>query len=282
MKSAFITILAITILYSFGYSQKIINGDFEDNNLSDCLFNPGDGAFNASIDHCWSIGNNTFSGIDLQTFSCGYPDPPNNDWFASLSQNYSNSLGWGNDVLILEIDVNLVQGEEYEISYYDFAIKKTNGEIPPVEIGLSMDSISFGDSVHVSTPQFENWRLRTFSFIAPNNGKYLSVRNEDTALLDGWNCVDNFVFNIDVGISDQKENNEFALHPNPCHNSFYISVDRDDQLNISIYNSMSKKVVDQVFTRSKTVDTEHLSSGIYFYQIQSETGLINTGKLIKV
>src|SRR6185295_6732532 len=97
-------------------------------------------------------------------------------------------LGFGTDALSLKIDTNLITGNIYQIAYYDYG-SNDFGQLAttPLVIGLSLDSLAFGDSIYNSLPTIGSWTLRTFSFVAPNNGKYLTIKDQSSTLSTAWN-----------------------------------------------------------------------------------------------
>jgi hypothetical protein len=275
-------ILSLTLFTKNGNCQVILNGDFEINNVSSCLINPTNSVFNASINHAWSIGNNTSSGVDLQNISCGYAIPPSNLWFASLAKNLIiGTPFWGNDELSLELDDNLVAGEIYQISYYDYSSSSFGSLLIPLEIGLSMDSTSFGDSIYGSFPSIDLWTLKTFTFTAPNNGKYLTVRNEDKGTIRGWNFIDNFHFSNLTANSELKNTTTLVLYPNPFKSIVTIKVNENEQSEFILYDVLLRKRIKQIFTNTTTINTDKLENGIYFYEVRNSNEIVKSGKVIK-
>src|SRR6478609_6492563 len=114
-------LLSLITLFSFSFcmSQTIINGNFEVNSLSSCLVNPSNTTYNSSISNSVSFGDYTFSGPDLLKSTCPYGSPTNGTWFLGLGYGSQPSVGYRSDAVSLEIDMNLVQGNSYTITYFD-------------------------------------------------------------------------------------------------------------------------------------------------------------------
>ena len=187
----------------------------------------------------------------------------------------------GHDVLSLEIDVNLIQGETYEISYYDYSSDRWENQPIPIEIGLSLDSTTFGDSIWSSVPKVDTWTLRTFSFIAPNSGKYLTVRNEDFGSAIGWSFLDDFQLNASVKVPEKESISELVIFPTPCQNKLIVSTDHGHKIQLFVYDISSKVVINQILQESAEINMEQVPKGVYIYKLCSEKGVLKQGKLIK-
>ena len=271
MKYYTISILFAVLLIKIDCScQTIINGDFELNNSDNCKWNLSDLAFNDLMSNSWSIGNSS-SGIDIQNDTCGYAYSPSNSWFVSISKyNYLNgSLDF--EILSLEIDVNLISGNSYEVSYYDFASNYSGYTAIPLEIGLSEDSLSFGDLIFTTLPDVELWTLKQFVFVAPNNGKYLTIRNDSTGSINGWNFVDNFQISDITTINESKNSQKFALYPNPTQS--LVKIESDINIDyIRILNLLGQNLISYKCNGASNYqfDLASFKTGIYIVEIISE------------
>jgi hypothetical protein len=88
-------------------------------------------------------------------------------------------------------------------------------------------------------------------------------------------------FSCTVGISEIQNNFEGVLFPNPFADKLYVTVKVNEQTTISLYNFLGQQILQQSFTNSTTINTEHLADGIYFYELRNEKGAIKTGKVVK-
>ncbi len=288
MNKLCILILQIPLFTSSGNCQSIMNGDFEINSATTCQFNLYDTFYNGFMSNSWGFGGNTYSGLDIQTIGCGYAIPPSNLWFVSLSKNGVGGTGTFaiSDAISLKIDTPLIAGLMYQLSYYEFASDTFGNPITELEIGLSMDSLNFGQLIYASIPPLNSWIQRTFTFIAPIDGKYITVRNDlngndsvFTAL--GWNSIDRFEITLNTGIIENNQNNTCNLFPNPFNDVLNIRCKKNAASEIILYDVSSKILIHQVFTNEITINTTLLSAGIYFYEIRSNDGSIKKGKAIK-
>jgi hypothetical protein len=84
-----------------------------------------------------------------------------------------------------------------------------------------------------------------------------------------------------VGIDEVNDNSLVQAHPNPFDNSLTITTKNNEQSEITLYDMLSRKVSEQTFKNSATINTNQLSKGIYFYEVRNQNGAITKGKAIK-
>ncbi|MBL4755685.1 MAG: T9SS type A sorting domain-containing protein, partial [Flavobacteriales bacterium] len=78
-----------------------------------------------------------------------------------------------------------------------------------------------------------------------------------------------------VGISETESGpGVVAVYPNPASTAVYFETDKQLNGNLTIYNSMGI-LVDEFRLKGgpREMDVSTLSSGVYFYRIQSEEGI---------
>ncbi|MGL2964566.1 S8 family serine peptidase [Flavobacterium sp. RSB2_4_14] len=74
---------------------------------------------------------------------------------------------------------------------------------------------------------------------------------------------------------------KFMVYPNPTNDYFYVSFPNGiENAEITLYNSIGQKVFEKELNSSNLISMENLTSGIYFYKIESNS-LIQSGKIIK-
>jgi hypothetical protein len=84
-----------------------------------------------------------------------------------------------------------------------------------------------------------------------------------------------------VGIPELNKNEEFILFPNPFQNKINIVTNRNEQIELILYDILSKKLFNQEFTNTTFINTEQLANGIYIYELRNKNGVLVTGKVIK-
>ena len=86
-----------------------------------------------------------------------------------------------------------------------------------------------------------------------------------------------------VGMAEIEQESLIQIYPNPFSTEIYIqsSASNKQILKLRIYTVLGKEVLHQIIQYPKTrVETKHLSSGIYFYQVMNKKQVIQSGKLI--
>jgi photosystem II stability/assembly factor-like uncharacterized protein len=85
-----------------------------------------------------------------------------------------------------------------------------------------------------------------------------------------------------TGIIMEPENNMYLnSYPNPLTNKLTISTNNNELSEIILYDITSKKLLQQQFTNSISINTEQLAKGIYIYEVTNKTGVIKKGKVVK-
>jgi len=243
------------------YCQTIINGDFEINSAPTCEWNMTNPSYNNFMSNSWGFGNNTSSGIDIQRTSCGYSNSPSNTWFVSICW----TPGSGTDALSLKIDTNLIAGNTYQIGYYDYSSDDFGYSLTALIIGLSIDSLTFGDSIYSSLPSVNSWTFQTFSFVAPNNGKYLTIQNHALPPSVAWNFVDGFHFISSTGINNSLTQLSINIYPTIFTNQINIDSQNNEISDITIYDNTARQILQRKFSNAVALNTEHFPKGVYFY-----------------
>ena len=183
------------LIIKIAYNQSFLNGDFEINAAGGIdQINLPNAAFNAAMPNCNGFG--TYGDLDIITSNIYSGGPQSGNWYVALT-------GDETDMLAIELTAPLISGNTYTISFYDK--KDMNYMCYPIEIGVSTLNNSFGTSVYTAPTAAINstWTQRTFTFTAPNNGKYITVNQQGGGLGD-WVQVDNFTFegcslNVNIG-----------------------------------------------------------------------------------
>jgi hypothetical protein len=77
------------------------------------------------------------------------------------------------------------------------------------------------------------------------------------------------------------ERSGVRLSPNPFSNKLTIISKTNQPLEITLFDITSRKLLQQQFTNSITLNTSHLSKGIYIYQLRNKNAVIKKGKVVK-
>ena len=71
------------------------------------------------------------------------------------------------------------------------------------------------------------------------------------------------------------------VYPNPMADKLNVKINNNEPSEINIYDISSRKILQQTFTNTITLNTEQLAKGVYLYEVRSRKGIIKNGKVIK-
>lgn len=264
-------LLSIMLITSIANSQTVLNGDFEINSLSLCQMNNSNDIFNLAMNNCFAFGLG--SEIDIQDSTCGYSNPANGNWFISLATGIIGDP----DALSIKLSAPLTIGNSYQVSYYQKS-DTTYTPLDSLQVGISLDSTVFGTKIHSSQPIAQTgWTLKTFSFISPIAGQYLTFSNN--GLHRGWNFIDDIQLNLVTGVNHTPIDSYVQIYPNPTRGKINISAPNGLN-NVNIFNSIGQLIYTIDNAEEFTMlNLELNDNGIYFVVI-SINGKTITKKLI--
>ncbi len=93
--------------------------------------------------------------------------------------------------------------------------------------------------------------------------------------------IDDIIVSDVTGVFEMDDLVVATLCPNPFTNRMSITISNNSPCDIILYDLSSRKILQQTFTKSTTLNTEQLANGMYFYTVQNRSGIIKTGKVIK-
>lgn len=225
-------------------AQMILNGDFENHSAVSDQINLSNDACNKTLYDVHSFG--TYGDVDvINSATYGNGGAQHGKWYVGLT-------GGGTDIIAMTLSTPLAAGKTYSLSYWD---RKTSGyNVYPLQIGVSSSNGSIGTIVHTSAEpaQLDKWTQHSFTFVAPSDGRYLTVQMSAGSISD-WVNVDNFM-----------------LHPSRCQNdirilSSHTSIEKGGSVtftveNVSVYHWEQTNLIskgDNIF------ETNPKSSTIY-------------------
>ncbi|MCF8372392.1 MAG: T9SS type A sorting domain-containing protein [Bacteroidales bacterium] len=281
MKPILVFLLLFLATQKHNFGQHFLNGSFEINSSELCGINLTNASFNALMSNTKSIGIHESVDI-LNAEFCQYGvlwNAQSGSWFLGLDIGYDTLTS---NIISLELSDSLNINNQYTLSYFDVAPLST----PEVlEIGLSLFESTFGDLIYTSPlPEIYTWTKREFSFLAPNSGKFITVRIK-TAQLARWVNIDSFEISIggSSAISFPNSFNRIELFPNPTKENFVVDLGKTyQQITITLKNVMGNIISSSDFTN---VDKIHVnlngwSPGLYFVEIKEDLRLV-TLKIVK-
>ncbi|NOQ72315.1 MAG: T9SS type A sorting domain-containing protein [Crocinitomix sp.] len=171
------------LISSTTFGQGFVNGSFELTTSTGCDYNNGIAEFNSVMDNV-----EMFSGTEIDIIEAGCYVPTIPDGVKGIAMARDPLAVGGSDGVNMELDVALVSGLEYELTFWAYSNpSQPNGG---VEIGCTEDSGIMGEIVETTATTPSTWVLSVITFVAPNNATHISVRNEQDAT--HWNFVDEF------------------------------------------------------------------------------------------
>jgi hypothetical protein len=84
-----------------------------------------------------------------------------------------------------------------------------------------------------------------------------------------------------IGIKEQNANTDINISPNPFSNELNFIINNKEDSEIILYDITSRKLLQQQFTNSVTLNTSQLANGIYIYEVRNKNGMIKKGKVVK-
>jgi len=86
---------------------------------------------------------------------------------------------------------------------------------------------------------------------------------------------------LTVGLSETIYDNNLKIYPNPFNDNLYIFDNDKEIIEITLFDIISRKILQQKFANYATINTEQLKRGVYIYEVRYIKGVIKRGKLIK-
>ncbi|MEO6305710.1 MAG: hypothetical protein ABIP51_21345 [Bacteroidia bacterium] len=181
-----ILLLVLIFISKLIVCQSFVNGNFENNTANGAdQINLSNESLNAMLPGVHSFGS--YGDVDIiRSTTYGGSGAQNKEWYIGIT-------GGGTDIVALSLNQSLIAGKKYTLSFYD----RKHGAHPsnPIQIGLSTLNSSFGSTVYTSpeAPVLNTWTQRTFTFIAPNSGQFITVQMPE-GNINEWANIDNFSF----------------------------------------------------------------------------------------
>jgi hypothetical protein len=190
MKKILLLFFISCVSLGTGYSQAFLNGDFETTTCpATCTWayiNISNAFFTANMSNSFGFGPG--ESIDIMHTSCMWGPAQSGNYFVGFDFNATQI---NHNAFSMQLSTPLTTGTSYTIAFAD---KGDPCCVPPgpVELTLSTVNNAIGTAIFVGpSPTVAAWNVRTFTFTAPNNGQFITVR----ALSPGyWTQVDNFRF----------------------------------------------------------------------------------------
>ena len=208
----------------------------------------------------------------------------------------------------IRIDTSFIN----KITGVNYYIKILSGTIPAnslIEIN-SMDTLNFGDSILITNCTIIGGEanLDFGSYYNSGNFFYALLAVGIPTQLDSFYCKSEIhhgggatadycllkIFHTySVGqnahcavtlltnVLSKSENKELSLFPNPFEDKINVTLKENEPTEIILYDLSSRKLLQQTFTNTTTINTEQLAKGMYLYMVRNKNAIIKNGKVIK-
>lgn len=259
-------------------SQTIINGSFELNtaNSNQDYTNIINSQFNNLVTSCYSFGNQpSTAGLDLITTDNWDGKAKDGKWYVGIERKNDEY----EELLSLELTGNLIENNSYKLTFYDNARESLAYTSGKLEIGLSEYNNSFGDLIF-TTPEnasYNKWTLRYFTFNAPNNGKYLTVRVKANKG-QTWLKIDDFCLSKDdycVELPEIEIPNVFTPNNDGVNDLFkpvvFKGMESGNMVILNRWGNVIYESNDLSNGWDGTFQNKPVSDGVYFYKIHYKT-----------
>lgn len=101
---------------------------------------------------------------------------------------------------------------------------------------------------------------------------------------NSYNCLWRYTIDrncFPTGILENNINEEIILFPNPFSDKINVEVKINEQVEIIIYDILARKLIQQKFANSISLNTGQLAKGLYIYEVRDKNGLCKKGKVVK-
>jgi hypothetical protein len=241
----------------------------------------------------------------------GYQVPLEGNAYAGMVCNVS-TMGNVREFIGRALSQPLIIGQNYYVSFYVVLSDIPSAICAINKIGVKFSTVSFS----VSTPppltnsaqvysnaivsDTLNWTKISGWFTADSAYSYIMLGVFfDNSQLDTMNCPPNFgtesyyffdmicvstdslTCNPPVGINEVTSKEELVLFPNPFSDKINITARRNDLVEVNFFDVTARKIFNQSFKNSTSINTEQLAKGIYLYEVRNKNGVIKKGKVVK-
>jgi hypothetical protein len=284
MKKLLLLLFIFIAFFRFGYSQTFLNGDFETTTCpAFCdwgYINISNPFFSANMSNSFGFGPG--GSIDIMHTTCTWGPAQNGNYFVGFD---FNSTSPSHNAFSMQLSTPLTTGASYTISFAD---KGHPCCVPPgpVELTLSTVNNAIGTTIFVGpNPTVAAWNVRTFTFNAPNNGQFITVR----ALSPGfWTQVDNFRFITPLPAMDNLQLSAKNIGTNTL-----VSWKLEDETDIKQYiveRSVNGSVFEEIKTlpcnQYKIYQTEdnlyYKGTALYRIALVDKDGIFHYSKTVEV
>jgi len=207
----------------------------------------------------------------------------------------------------VELDSALTSNKIYCLEFYVSSANQAQYTVSKIGAYFSNDSLidtTAHNAITYVVPQIENssaiitdttnWVKVSGQFTATGGEKFMTIGNfqndantnyifrpggsstayyyiDDVSLVDCTNA----------GVNENTGRESISIYPNPVTDKLNIQITNYELAEIILYDLSSRKLLQQTFTNTTTINTEQLAKGMYLYIVRNRNGIIKNGKVIK-
>jgi OOP family OmpA-OmpF porin len=304
-------LLAILLLltYNISYGQNLVpNGDFEQ--YWSCPANQGqiDSAkfwitpsTSGTPDYFSQCANGSLAGVPN---NFGFQQAHSGDSYAGITLKQFTNF---REYIEVPLNTALIANSCYHFEMHLNLLNYCNSATNSIGVYLSDTIISGVNNFNPLpfVPQINNttgfitdtlnWTLISGSYNAHGGERYLIIGNFNDDLHSASILVNSsgsqitYYYIDDVslticqsnGLTNDNNTVQTEIFPNPVTDNLTINIYNNEQSEIILYDMSSRKLLQQTFKNSTTINLEQFARGIYFYEVRSKYGIIKNGKVIK-
>ncbi|MBK8847595.1 MAG: T9SS type A sorting domain-containing protein [Bacteroidetes bacterium] len=191
--------------------------------------------------------------------------------------NLFNPSGFASDDIGVYFSNTLLTGYNfYGTLPFTPQLNNTNGNMPDTLNWVSVNGnyIASGGESYLTIGNYKDDSQTTMTQINTSGYALTYIYIDDVCLtLCGSTCT--------TGLEEQNIKEEIKIYPNPLDNKLNITISNHEFSEIIIYDIASRKLLQEKFTNSISINTEQLAKGIYLYEVRNKNGVIKKGKVVK-
>lgn len=311
----------ILLTCGIGYGQNLVpNGDFEQfsgcptnwSQIDSALFwmNPTIGGTGAGTPDYFNSCDTSFL-VSVPSNSLGFQIPHSGNAYGGIVLYHLNVGSNLREFIEVPLVSTLIANQQYHFEMYANIIDEGAASTDAVAVYFSDTVISgvnnwlplpFNPQINNMSGNFLdsiNWTLVSGDYTALGGESYLIIGNfKDDSLTTtipnstsgsarpvAYALIDDVSLTLITGTNSSNEMKIFetfpTLFPNPVTDKLNVQINNNEQTEIILYDLSSKKLLQQTFTNTTTINTEQLAKGIYLYTLRNRNGIIKNGKVIK-
>jgi hypothetical protein len=189
----------------------------------------------------------------------------NTQWFATMSVAPNGRI----DIVWLDTRDN--PGSDNSALYYSYSVDQGTTWSANEIMSLSFDP-------HIGYPNQDKMG-DYFDMISDNNGAHLAWANTFNGEEDVY--YSHIVPSILTGKDEISLNSSFSIYPNPFSDKINVTTKSNELVEVNFNDVTGRKILNQSFIKSTSINTEQLAKGIYIYEVRNKNGVFKKGKVVK-